>query len=124
MQTFFSTTFFNFNDNLAGRIYSPWLWLYFVVTTGLTLLVVVGTWLLWRKREQEVVATLTAPNGEQEPSAVESNQQPSGPEADQFVEQRSDHAVLRATVPGLRAISGWAQSNRWKMPNSKEGAGA
>ncbi|USP72805.1 hypothetical protein yc1106_00079 [Curvularia clavata] len=56
--TFFSTAFFDFNSSLDGRMYSPWLWLYFVVTFVLTLVVMVGTWLLWKKKEKEVVAAL------------------------------------------------------------------
>jgi hypothetical protein len=52
--TFFSTTFFSFNSNLEGRVYSEWLWLYFLVSVVLTMLVVVGTWLLWKGKEREL----------------------------------------------------------------------
>jgi flagellar basal body-associated protein FliL len=52
--TFFSTTFFSFNEGLDGRVYSRWLWLYFVVTLVLTAIVVVGTWLLWKGKEKEI----------------------------------------------------------------------
>jgi Tfp pilus assembly protein PilO len=54
--TFFSTTFFSFNSNLEGRVYSEWLWLYFLVSVVLTTLVVVGTWLLWKGKERELSA--------------------------------------------------------------------
>lgn len=54
IQTFFSTTFFEFNANLNGRVYSHWLWLYFVVTVALTAAVVIGTWYLWKTREKQV----------------------------------------------------------------------
>ncbi|KAF2022481.1 hypothetical protein EK21DRAFT_95678, partial [Setomelanomma holmii] len=52
--TFFSTTFFSFNEGLDGRVYSKWLWLYFVVTLVLTAVVVIGTWLLWKSKEEEI----------------------------------------------------------------------
>lgn len=52
--TFFSTTFFSFNSDLGGRVYSKWLWLYFVVSIVLTTVVVVGTWLLWKGKEKEI----------------------------------------------------------------------
>ncbi|KAH8731933.1 hypothetical protein GQ44DRAFT_698214 [Phaeosphaeriaceae sp. PMI808] len=52
--TFFSTTFFSFNSSLDGRVYSKWLWLYFVVTFLLTATTVVGTWLLWKGKEKEI----------------------------------------------------------------------
>jgi hypothetical protein len=54
IQTFFSTTFFEFNADLNGQVYSSWLWLYFVVTIGLTAAVVVGTWFMWRTKEKQV----------------------------------------------------------------------
>jgi hypothetical protein len=53
--TFFSTTFFSFNADLDGKVYSRWLWLYFVVTVVLTAIVVVGTWMLWRGKEREIL---------------------------------------------------------------------
>jgi heme exporter protein D len=53
--TFFSTTFFSFNENLDGKVYSGWLWLYFVVTVVLTAVVVVGTWILWKVKEREIL---------------------------------------------------------------------
>jgi hypothetical protein len=52
--TFFSTTFFGFNADLEGRVYSKWLWLYFVVTVVLTAVVIIGTWLLWTGKESEI----------------------------------------------------------------------
>jgi uncharacterized membrane protein len=52
--TFFSTTFFSFNGNMDGKVYSAWLWLYFVVTIVLTAVVVVGTWMLWKTKEREI----------------------------------------------------------------------
>lgn len=52
--TFFSTTFFGFNADLNGRIYSRWLWLYFVISVILTAIVVAGSWLLWKGKEEEI----------------------------------------------------------------------
>jgi hypothetical protein len=37
-----------------GKVYSAWLWLYFVVTVVLTAVVVVGTWMLWKTKEREI----------------------------------------------------------------------
>ena len=36
-------------------MYSSWVWLYFVLTLGLTALVLGGTWVLWRAKEKEIV---------------------------------------------------------------------
>ncbi|EMD92193.1 hypothetical protein COCC4DRAFT_130791 [Bipolaris maydis ATCC 48331] len=58
--TFFSTTFFDFNNDLNGRMYSSWLWLYFLVTFVLTFVVMLVTWWLWKKKEKEVNASLDA----------------------------------------------------------------
>jgi heme exporter protein D len=52
--TFFSTTFFSFNTNMDGKVYSAWLWLYFAVTVVLTAVVVVGTWMLWKSKERDI----------------------------------------------------------------------
>lgn len=52
--TFFSTSFFSFNADLEGKIYSTWLWLYFLVTIVLTAVVVIGTWVLWKGKEKEI----------------------------------------------------------------------
>jgi len=58
LQTFFSTSFFDFNSNLNGRIYSDWLWLCFLATVVLTVLVAVGTWRTWKtKKEKSPKAT-------------------------------------------------------------------
>ncbi|KAG9193670.1 hypothetical protein G6011_03705 [Alternaria panax] len=122
--TFFSTTFFEFNADLDGRVYSQWLWLYFLVTIVLTLVVVVGTWLLWTKKEQEVVETLTAPNEEQGISPVGFNQQPIEHEVHQHVDQEDGNATRRATFARLRTVSGWAQSTLQNTTKSKEGMSA
>ena len=39
-QTFFSTSFFNFKPRNTSSLASDWIWLYFVVTLGLTVLLV------------------------------------------------------------------------------------
>jgi uncharacterized protein YneF (UPF0154 family) len=39
---------------MDGKVYSAWLWLYFVVTIVLTAVVVVGTWMLWKTKEREI----------------------------------------------------------------------
>ena len=58
LHTFFSKSSFDFNSNLNGRIYSDWLWLYFLATVVLTVLVAVGTWLTWKtKKEKSSKAT-------------------------------------------------------------------
>lgn len=53
-QTFFSTTFFDFQVERSEHVYSRWLWLYFLVTILLTVLVLGGTWVLWRSKEVEI----------------------------------------------------------------------
>ncbi|KAF3000720.1 hypothetical protein E8E13_003248 [Curvularia kusanoi] len=52
--TFFSTTFFNFGAGDNGRVYSSWLWLYFVLTLALTAIVMGGTWVMSRAKEKEL----------------------------------------------------------------------
>jgi ABC-type nickel/cobalt efflux system permease component RcnA len=110
LQTFFSTIFFSFNDDLGGRVYSQWIWLYFLVTIALTLIVVVGTWFLWRKKEQEVMAALITPKEEQGTDPVGLNQRPTELELDQFVEQESGNVARRATIARLRTGLDWTQS--------------
>ena len=66
LQTFFSTTFFNFGAGDDGKVYSVWLWLYFVLTLVLTAIVVGGTWILWRGKEKEITKEMglrTSPRG-------------------------------------------------------------
>jgi hypothetical protein len=41
--TFFSTSFWDFASNNSGSKVSSWMWLYFLMTLGLTLLVL-GVW--------------------------------------------------------------------------------
>ncbi|KAI8710926.1 hypothetical protein NCS52_01521400 [Fusarium sp. LHS14.1] len=48
MATFFSTSFFNFEQE--GRHVSDWLWLYCVIAVSLTICVLAG-WALWIRRE-------------------------------------------------------------------------
>ncbi|CAI6304460.1 unnamed protein product [Periconia digitata] len=54
--TFFSTTFFDFAAGPDESVYSWWLWLYWVVTIGLTALVLLGAILWWKKKEGEIMA--------------------------------------------------------------------
>ncbi|KAJ4323391.1 hypothetical protein N0V94_001863 [Neodidymelliopsis sp. IMI 364377] len=56
--TFFSTTFFNFGAGTNGHVFSPWIWLYFVLTLALTAIVISGTWVLWRSKEKEITMHL------------------------------------------------------------------
>jgi hypothetical protein len=39
------------------------LWLYFVVTIGLTVAVVVGTWFMWRTKEDQIVKRFAVKKG-------------------------------------------------------------
>ncbi|KAI4628153.1 hypothetical protein J4E80_002291 [Alternaria sp. BMP 0032] len=55
--TFFSTTFFDFKPEQDDEVYSHWLWLYFVVTIALNLIVFFGTWCLWRKKEFDTMVS-------------------------------------------------------------------
>ncbi|KAF2269314.1 hypothetical protein CC78DRAFT_277396 [Lojkania enalia] len=54
--TFFSTTFFDFQVGRHERVYSGWIWLYFLVTALLTVIVLIGTWILWKRKEDEIAA--------------------------------------------------------------------
>jgi 3-mercaptopyruvate sulfurtransferase SseA len=115
LQTFFSTTFFDFNANFDGRVYSPWLWLYFLVTAILTLLVVVGTWLLWKK-EKAVVEKPTPPDPEPKGGNEYATNQVVDVETVQYIEHQIGHAAAGAAFARLGAISDWAKSNRQRVP--------
>ncbi|KAF2465147.1 uncharacterized protein BDR25DRAFT_346261 [Lindgomyces ingoldianus] len=52
--TFFSTSFFDFHVGRSQPVYSWWLWLYFLVTLILTAITMVGTWALWKNKENEI----------------------------------------------------------------------
>ncbi|KAF2113580.1 hypothetical protein BDV96DRAFT_601074 [Lophiotrema nucula] len=52
--TFFSTSFFDFSGGPHDRVYSWWIWLYFLITVVLTVVVVAGTYMLWKKEENEI----------------------------------------------------------------------
>ena len=54
IQTFFSTSFFNFEDGTNAPITSKWIWLYFVVTGGLTAIVLSCAFIIWRRKEDEL----------------------------------------------------------------------
>ena len=71
---------------------------------------VVGTWFLWRKKEQEVMAALITPKEEQGTDPVGLNQRPTELELDQFVEQESGNVARRATIARLRTGLDWTQS--------------
>ncbi|KAF1994133.1 hypothetical protein P154DRAFT_586834 [Amniculicola lignicola CBS 123094] len=59
--TFFSTSFFDFSVGRSGRVYSWWLWLYFLVTILLTAAVLLGTWIMWKNKENELAAHFKRP---------------------------------------------------------------
>ncbi|KAI4124398.1 MAG: hypothetical protein LQ347_005758, partial [Umbilicaria vellea] len=52
--TLFSTTFFNFQAPSPSPVVSHWLWLYWVVTIALTLLIHTAWYITSQKREQEI----------------------------------------------------------------------
>jgi hypothetical protein len=74
--TFFSTTFFEFNSDLNGKVYSEWLWLYFLVTVILTTVVTVGTWLLWRSKEKEILERIEKQVLEEKPYGMANTAHP------------------------------------------------
>ncbi|KAI4938048.1 hypothetical protein J4E85_000487 [Alternaria conjuncta] len=69
--TFFSTTFFDFKPKQDDEVYSHWLWLYFVVTIALNLIVFFGTWYLWRKKEFDTMVSDFISSKDQEAHIVE-----------------------------------------------------
>lgn len=53
-QTFFSTSFFDFKVGPHQSVYSWWLWLYWVVTIVLTVLVFLGAVAWWKRNESSM----------------------------------------------------------------------
>jgi ABC-type nickel/cobalt efflux system permease component RcnA len=86
--------------------------LYFLVTIVLTLVVVVGTWLLWRKKEREVVATLKSPDEKRKSTCVDMDRQPLESVLEPNMQQESSHTAPTTAFARSRAISDWAQPNR------------
>jgi hypothetical protein len=76
-------------------VYSPWLWLYFLVTIILNLTVFFGTYYLWRKKELEIMAW----DKDQEAQNVETPVVRLDGETKQYVEQEIGHAAPGAKVP-------------------------
>ncbi|KAH6881705.1 hypothetical protein BKA58DRAFT_6907 [Alternaria rosae] len=96
--TFFSTTFFDFKPNQDEKIYSQWIWLYFVVTIILNLTVFFGTWYVWRKKELEIMASFSSADKEPEAQTVETSGRRLDLETAQYVEQEIGHAA-----PGVKS---------------------
>jgi hypothetical protein len=90
-------------------VYSPWLWLYFLVTIILNLTVFFGTYYLWRKKELEIMAW----DKDQEAQNVETPVVRLDGETKQYVEQEIGHAAPGAKVP---TASEHAQSSRRPAP--------
>jgi hypothetical protein len=90
-------------------VYSPWIWLYFLVTIILNLTVFFGTWYLWRKKELEIMASFTSLDKDQEAQNVETPVVRLDGETKQYVEQEIGHAAPGAKVP---TDSEHAQSSR------------
>lgn len=55
-QTFFSTSFFNFEPKHPNRVASAWLWIYFIVTSGLAA-ALAACWYFWSTHAQKKAAT-------------------------------------------------------------------
>jgi hypothetical protein len=85
--TLFSTTFFNF-QNQTSSIVSWWLWLYFVVTVGLTLVVLVGWYYISKRQDRTMLQSLNvgavgkAPAKADEEAAIFSEKESLRPESD------------------------------------------
>jgi hypothetical protein len=62
-QTFFSTTFFNFQTDRSGHIVSNWLWLYFVLTIALSTAVLLWWNITARNKVHEIDSTLGGDGG-------------------------------------------------------------
>ena len=56
--TLFSTTFFNFSNRSTSRVVSWWIWLYFVVTVVLTLIVLIGWYCISRRQKSTMLQSL------------------------------------------------------------------
>lgn len=53
LQTLFSTSFFNFQPENEGEHVSHWYWLYWVITLGLTFIVLIG-WLFSQRALEKI----------------------------------------------------------------------
>lgn len=54
LQTFFSTTFFDFKPQEQTRVVSGWIWLYFVITILLTAAIQVAWYVSSKLKEREI----------------------------------------------------------------------
>ncbi|KAF2734622.1 hypothetical protein EJ04DRAFT_576734 [Polyplosphaeria fusca] len=59
--TFFSTSFFDFKVGRYERVVSWWIWLYFLTTMLLTVVVVAGTYVMWKRKEAEIALRVRDP---------------------------------------------------------------
>jgi hypothetical protein len=57
--TFFSTSFFNFQAGGKAQVVSKWIWIYVVITIGLTLLII-GIWISFSRRKALGIAKAIA----------------------------------------------------------------
>ncbi|KAI4917143.1 hypothetical protein J4E90_003650 [Alternaria incomplexa] len=96
--TFFSTSFFDFKPDQGDKVYSQWIWLYFLVTIILNLTVFFGTWYVWRKKELEIMASFNSADKEPETQTLETSGRRLDLDMAQYVEQEIGHAA-----PGVKS---------------------
>lgn len=58
LQSLFSTTFFDFSASDAQHIFSPYIWVYPVVTIAITA-IVMGCWAFFTRRRRKQVSEAT-----------------------------------------------------------------
>ncbi|KAI4714078.1 hypothetical protein J4E89_001528 [Alternaria sp. Ai002NY15] len=109
--TFFSTTFFDFKPDQDDKVYSQWIWLYFLVTIILNLTVFFGTWYVWRKKELEIMASFNSAEKEPKVQIVETSVSRLDIETAQYVEQEIGHAA-----PGVKSHT----NSRFDQPSQRQ----
>lgn len=90
--TFFSTSFFNFQSPSPGHHVSPWLWVYWCITTLLTILILMVWWFFSRRRQQHIAQSLAHSD--------------LGPQSMPIVEPKSSHPTTSHGTPSNRRKHG------------------
>jgi hypothetical protein len=75
---------------------------------------------LWKKKEKEVLETLSPPDSEPKEGMVAMTSQATDVETVQFIEHDIGHTASSPASARLQAISSWAQSNRQRSHFDKE----
>jgi hypothetical protein len=83
----------------------------------------VGTWLLWKKKEKEVAERLSLTLSEPKEAVAYMTDQAIDVETVQYIENEVGHVAPGATSTKVCAIPDWALSNHPQSPQNKETTG-